>query len=804
MLELVNLNKYFNKGKKSEVHVINNTSLTFDNNGLVAFLGPSGCGKTTLLNTIGGLDKVKSGKILVNGKKMNSVSAYNADKIRNLQIGYIFQDYKLVDEMSVFDNVAIVLKMIGLKDKKEIKKRVEYVLDKVGMLRYKSRPANMLSGGERQRVGIARAIAKDPDIILADEPTGNLDSKNSVEIMNIIKAISKDKLVLLVTHERELANFYASRIIELVDGKVENDYVNEHNNELEYTIDNRFFLKDMKNHDALSDKISDINVYSENDEKIKLNIVVKNGNIYVQSAENVRVEVVDDNSSIEFVDDHYKALDKETLEKYEFHFKDIINNNFKKKYSNVVHILGMLGGGFKSLAKMPGLKKFLLAGFVLAAMFIVYGISTIAALYNVKDKDFIQYNKNYILVNANSYSVESYLSYREIPGVDYVMPGDSLVRLNLSYKGFYQTNQIVDELSACLSHASLLTESDLIAGRLPQSDNEVVVDKLSLTKLMNNTPTPKMCGVNNVEDFIGLTVKSSENDEYTIVGVADLESPSIYITDTAEVHMLYNMNSDISARPLKIGDYNEYADKFVLKEGRLPENDYETIVNISNKEEMKLNKEIKEQINGVNLTVVGYYTSREDLNIYLVNPNTIFYDLIVNSSMITLCANDKEAALEYLSANEINAQDTYAQSRQLYDDGRAEQVKTSLIASAIIIGISLVEIFLMIRSSFLSRVKEIGIYRAIGMKKSDIYRVFLGEIIAITTVTGIPGIIIMSYILYKMSMVKYIGSLFLMTPWIVILALVAIYVFNILVGMIPVISTVAKKPAAILARHDLD
>lgn len=174
MIEIKKLNKYFNKGKKNQIHVINNTSITLPDNGLVALLGPSGCGKTTLLNAIGGLDKVKSGNIYINGEKITSKFSYKVDKIRNLSVGYIFQDYKLIDNLSVYDNVAIVLKMIGIKDKEEIKKRVEYVLDKVGMLRFKKRPAEMLSGGERQRVGIARAIVKDPDIILADETNRKL------------------------------------------------------------------------------------------------------------------------------------------------------------------------------------------------------------------------------------------------------------------------------------------------------------------------------------------------------------------------------------------------------------------------------------------------------------------------------------------------------------------------------------------------------------------------------------------------------------------------------------------------------
>ena len=210
MIEIKNLNKYFNKGRKNEIHVIDNTSLTLPDKGLVALLGESGCGKTTMLNAIGGLDTVRSGSIFINGQKISGHNVHAIDKIRNLSVGYIFQDYKLIDDISVFDNVALALKMVGIKDKNEIKVRVEYVLDKVGILRYRYRPAATLSGGERQRVGIARALVKNPDIILADEPTGNLDSKNSVEVMNIIKRISMDRLVILVTHERNLAEFYSA------------------------------------------------------------------------------------------------------------------------------------------------------------------------------------------------------------------------------------------------------------------------------------------------------------------------------------------------------------------------------------------------------------------------------------------------------------------------------------------------------------------------------------------------------------------------------------------------------------------
>ena len=277
MIRIVDLNKYYNRHKKNQIHVIDNTSLELPQSGLVALLGPSGCGKTTLLNAIGGLDKVNSGKIYINDKKITTFNTYKKDKIRNLQVGYIFQDYKLIDNKSVYENVSMVLKMIGIKDKDEIKKRVEYILERLGMYRYRYRPCGMLSGGERQRVGIARALVKNPDIILADEPTGNLDSKNTIEIMNIIKSISKDKLVILVTHEVELAKFYATRIIEISDGKVVKDYDNKNNGNLDYRIENKFYLKDFKYHEENKDNNINIDMYSDTKEKLNLVIVFKNG-----------------------------------------------------------------------------------------------------------------------------------------------------------------------------------------------------------------------------------------------------------------------------------------------------------------------------------------------------------------------------------------------------------------------------------------------------------------------------------------------------------------------------------------------
>ena len=801
MIELVNVNKYFNRHKKNELHVINNTSLTLEDTGLVALLGPSGCGKTTLLNAIGGLDKIKKGKIYIDNQKISSKFSYKVDKIRNLNVGYIFQDYKLIDNLSVYDNVALVLKMVGIKNKTEIKKRVEYVLDKVGMLRYKKRPAGMLSGGERQRVGIARAIVKDPNIILADEPTGNLDSKNSLEIMKIIKEISKDRLVILVTHERSLAKFYASRIIEIKDGKVIDDYQNDNVDELDYEIDNRFYLKDFKEEVKIKENDIDINVYSDNKEKIKLDLVVKNGNIYIRSNTKDKIEVIDENSSVEFVNEHYKKIAKKDIDKYEFNFKNIIDTNVKKKYSSILNPITLIINGFKKVLDFSFLKKILLIGFLLSGAFIMYAVSTISATLNVKDENFVKENKNYLKLISKKISVDDYLSYENMEDVNYIIPGNSNVKFKVKINDFYQTNSMEASINGSLSDINLIKENDLLLGTMPTNEYEIVVDKLVLTKAFDNDEVIKMSGITDYKEFLNREVLINNMNAFKIVGITDLKSPSIYTSGNVFINILDNSDSDEYEKTLF--DYSLFTDKIELKEGRLP-NDYEVIVNINNKEEMPINKQTNLKVNDIKLTVVGYYYSKNDYNYYFVNNNTIKYNLIKNKSDMMIYSNDKKTTIDKFRNMNLNIRDSYESAKDEYKLEMKESVNNTLLVSGIILVISLVEIYLMIRSSFLSRIKEIGIYRGVGVKKIDIYKMFMGEIIAITTLASVPGLIFSAYVLKVLSTIKQLSSVFLVTPKTVIISIIFVYLFNLIIGLLPVFNVVRKRPATILARHDLD
>ncbi|MCR5743665.1 MAG: ATP-binding cassette domain-containing protein [Lachnospiraceae bacterium] len=221
MLELKNIVKNYPVAGE-EVHALRDVSIKFRENEFVSILGHSGCGKTTLLNIIGGLDHYTSGDLIINGKSTKTFKDKDWDSYRNHSIGFVFQSYNLIPHQSVLSNVELALTLSGVS-KSERRSRAIAALEKVGLGdQLKKRPSQM-SGGQMQRVAIARALVNDPDILLADEPTGALDTATSVQIMDILAEVAKDKLVIMVTHNPELANTYSSRIIRLSDGKITDD-----------------------------------------------------------------------------------------------------------------------------------------------------------------------------------------------------------------------------------------------------------------------------------------------------------------------------------------------------------------------------------------------------------------------------------------------------------------------------------------------------------------------------------------------------------------------------------------------------
>ena len=220
MLEIKNLTKIYKSKGGVEVKALDDVSLKFPENGMVFLLGKSGSGKSTLLNVCGGLDNPTTGEIVVKERSSINFKQKDFDSYRNTFVGFIFQEYNILNEFTVEENIALALELQG---KSKDKEAIEELLEKVDLKGFGNRKPNTLSGGQKQRIAIARALIKSPEIIMADEPTGALDSVTGKQVFDTLKKLSKDTLVMVVSHDREFAETYADRIIELKDGKIISD-----------------------------------------------------------------------------------------------------------------------------------------------------------------------------------------------------------------------------------------------------------------------------------------------------------------------------------------------------------------------------------------------------------------------------------------------------------------------------------------------------------------------------------------------------------------------------------------------------
>ena len=295
-VRITSAHKYYNRGKSNQLHVMDNVTLELPEQGLVAIFGRSGCGKTTLLNTVGGLDKIASGSIELFGQNIKE----DTDTLRNRYVGYIFQNYNLSLTDTVYENVAAALRLCGLTDETDISERVMAALSNVDMAKYRDRTPDTLSGGQQQRVAIARAIVKCPAIILADEPTGNLDEANTVLVMDILKELSKTRLVLLVTHEAHLVDHYCDRVIELMDGRVVSDRTNQGANGYVTRNKNHIYLGELEKSETAAPGVT-VEYYGEPMGEIRLRIVNQGGKLFLK-AEGTPVKLLDEGTEIQLME----------------------------------------------------------------------------------------------------------------------------------------------------------------------------------------------------------------------------------------------------------------------------------------------------------------------------------------------------------------------------------------------------------------------------------------------------------------------------------------------------------------------
>lgn len=822
MIKIQAINKYYNKGKAKEICACNDISMELPNCGIVSFLGPSGCGKTTLLNVISGLDKVNSGSIFVNNQQITKKSDNKIDNIRNSYIGYVFQNYCLINDKTVKENVSIALKMVGFRDENEINARVNYCLEKIGIYKIRNKKVSELSGGQQQRVAIARAIVKNPLVIIADEPTGNLDSNNTIQIMNILKAISKEKLVVVVTHEQKIAEYYSDYICEIKDGKIIEMKSNDSSNFLDYQFENKIFLKDMQKEIELSSNDCKIKIFGDDNLKANIRIALRNGNLYIDSDE--KYQIIDGRSDVEMIDDYYKSTDS-IYRNNDFDCSAFIPDSFRPKYSSINKIASMIPDAWKRIGKMKKTKKLFLVSFTMAAIFIFISVSNIMGTINIKPEKYLRSNTHYLNISNPKKDEELLNVVKKMEGVKYVIPGNSKVSVGLPLEDYYQTVNVKKRLNVSITCSDVLRRWDIIIGDLPRRKKDIVIDKMVVDSFLDSGQG-KIVGLDSADKMIGRKIVVSRAGEYNIVGISDTEDPSLYAKKSEIIGILSYAglqieNDGINAEYGGIDEtiYDDTEDyslsnvidlkftksKIKLIEGVLPHNKYDVIASISDKDYYKLGEKISEnKILNHSLKVVGFYSSaEEDYSLYTTTETATLAYIADQNSFSAYCDNPKQTKT---TLEELGVASKVAAEAELdkYISDRKDYSRTSLIAGLIIFIISFLEMFFILRSSMLSRIYEIGTLRAIGVKKKDIYKMFIGEIVLITFLTAIPGIAISYYLLYQsIKAFEFLNTIILIKPLLAIGTFAIILLFNVIAGLLPVAILLRKKPAQILSREDV-
>lgn len=807
MIKLEGLHKYFNRRKRNEIHVINDISLTLPEKGLVVLLGPSGSGKTTLLNVLGGLDSVQNGTITFDERELHGYHAGTWDKIRNEHVGYIFQNYNLLPDLSVFDNIAFVLKMMGINDKNIIETRVNYILNAVNMYPFRKKKATQLSGGQQQRVAIARAIVKNPKVVIADEPTGNLDSKNTLDIMNIIKQISEQTLVVLVTHEKNIADLYADRIIELKDGEIISDEDHISDGHHDFGPDETIYLKDLNQVDSKIDDHLNINYFSDQEasEPIQVKLIVKNKTLYLDvDSKFTNVKLVEKGSNIKIKDAHYVKKTKAELMQTSFNREEIDNSSVHREKHLMVSIKQSLWLAVKKLLQTTRRGKIMMFAFAVAGMVIAVSISMFATAVIIDPEPYMKLDKGYVRVNSSGLFTDQQIAYMYDLALDdpsYVINPHG--ELSAPFITPQNTNASLS-LRGQINLISLLDEKDIKKGGLPEEGMDGILITSAIADELISSYEGQDFGIWNEDGLLSESVRIA-NQSIPITGIVESGIPMVYMNESLTLeHLIFTQNSEfninlnvlseVSASDLLYGSMPANDDEYVVSEGLmtllLPFGDLSSLSYPYTYNEI----------------IISGVVSGDDATMYMRLET--FYRRYLNEQRTVYIHSDNASEL----INKLEADDvltgTFTDLYQSAYDSLKEQQQLILASSittfAILIGASLVGVYFVIRSSLISRIYEISVYRALGVHKKDIFSSFIIEIIILTTVSTLIGYIVATLLLSKLS-AGLLGELsfIIVTPVTIFSGLILVYGLNVLAGIMPVYFLLRKTPAQILSQYDI-
>ena len=762
MLEIKNINKSYKVGEHKQ-KVLKDVSIKFRENEFVSILGQSGSGKTTLLNLIGGLDRYDTGDIIINGKSTKHFKDKDWDAYRNNSIGFIFQSYNLINHISILDNVEMGMTLSGVS-KKIRKERAIEVLKKVGLEDHINKKPNQLSGGQMQRVAIARALANDPDIILADEPTGALDSKTSKSIMNLIKEISKDKLVIMVTQNEEIAFEYSSSIIKLSDGVI----IEDSKPVKEVDSENNYKLKKTS-----MSFITALNLSLRN-------IITKKGRTlltaFASSIGIIGIALILSLSN--GFDKQIEKFENDTLTNYPI----TISKGTMENTDEAMSLFTSSNGKYSD-------EKYIYKQKI--------DLEKMTHINNI-DEDYLNYldsiDKN--LIDGISYTRLS------VMGINLLVKGKNtkMVSFGTSLNSVMTVPKSFDEENNYLKN-----NYDLLYGKFPKEATDVLLvissDNEVSEKVLENLGLDVNQDKFSFEDVLNKELVYVINDN--LYNKIKAGNKNIYIAKN-NYDKLYDMDDNIKLNISGIVRLKKDVKTGMFTPGIIFKDELGELIYEKNK-----NSDVVKDQKGKDYFVLsGEKFSNESMisseveAISYLGGNKIPY--IINIYPKDFNAKNKISAL----LDKYNENKT-AENKIIYKDYAKIFVDLSqnimdaityvLIAfSAISLIVSSIMIGIITYISVLERTKEIGILRSLGARKKDITRVFNAETFIIGLVSGLLGIIIARLLLFPANVIleniTNLKNVAILNPLHAIILIIISLVLTLIGGYIPAVIASHKDP----------
>ena len=759
MLKLENITKIY-EGKNFKQIALNDVTLAFRNNEFVSILGPSGSGKTTLLNIIGGLDKYTYGNLIIDGVSTRKYKERDWNNYRSKKVGFIFQSYNLINHQTVLSNVLLSLNIAG-KPKKESIKLAKKVLKDVGLENYIKKKPKELSGGQMQRVAIARALVTNPDIILCDEPTGALDSQTSIQIMELLKEISKEKLVIMVTHNVTLANKYSDRVIALNDGVITYDTS-------PYEVEN-CSLKKIKNKRKTMNKFTSLSLSFNNllTKKSRTLLTSFAGSIGIIG---IALVLSLSNGTQKYIN----KIEKNTFSKYPISIMESYidyQNMFDKEKESCKN---------GSICSINDLTNNVVND---------NKINSISKFSNILKQNYENIN-NYILDINYNYNMDLNI-YKDNKMIE---------NSSLYFKEFFNNN------------SPLLKEYTLIYGKLPEKYNEIVIvtdengklplslmKSLFLNEDIDLSKTINISFEKIIDSKFKLVSETSyyiyENDTWQYIKnnrdkINDIFDKSINLKITG----ILKLNKDAVISESGFIGYSKKLINYLNDE-----------VNSSNiKKSILENKDINPLTNSLYDENMTYETLLDSISINDKNPIKI--DIYPKNY------KSKEKIESIIKKyNEENSNDKvyYTDYLKVFLNSITSLIKMITYVLTAFIGVSLIVSSIMISIityiSVLERTKEIGILRSLGASKKDIKNIFKAETIIIGTISGFIGVgvtlllnKVIDKVLYNLMGISHITYLPCNYIFYLILISIVLYLIS---GLVPA-KIASKKDPVISLRSE--